>query len=183
MAKVEINAIVKALETKTDFEKTKIAMLVDEIRSLSEQLAEEEKAERPPKFKKKLMAIRAAVADGVTISEFVFKVPECMEPEELFAAISAAAFDYNDNQKIEARKVRNIIEAVTYLKPKCFKPYYIQLLTKEELALEDTPIEFVDRLDTEAFMKKMAASVEDKTKVTEQDATATAVSPKVKEIE
>ena len=43
MAKIELGAIVKALESNTDFDTTKIAMIVEEIRSLSEQIQQTNK--------------------------------------------------------------------------------------------------------------------------------------------
>ena len=157
MAKIEVSAIVKALETNTDFDPTKIAMLVEEIRSISERIQQDNKDvdEQKVKYKKQIVALNARPDIESPITEFILRIPECMDDNELLGAISAVAYDFNDAQKKEASKVRNIGEALTYIKPKFFKPYHIQILTKEEIAMIEHEGEFVDRLDIEVFNRKL----------------------------
>ena len=158
MAKIELGAIVKALESNTDFDTTKIAMIVEEIRSLSEQIQQTNKEaddQLKLKYKKQLVALNARPDVTSPITEFILRIPECMTEDELLGAISAVAYDFNDLQKKEAAKVRNIGEALTYIKPKLFKPYHIQVLTKEEVAMIEHQGEFVDRLDLETFTQKL----------------------------
>lgn len=161
MAKIELGAIVKALESNTDFDTTKIAMIVEEIRSLSEQIQQTNKDaddQLKLKYKKQLVALNARPDVTSPITEFILRIPECMTDDELLGAISAVAYDFNDLQKKEASKVRNIGEALTYIKPKLFKPYHIQVLTKEEVAMIEHQGEFVDRLDLETFTQKLTQS-------------------------
>lgn len=170
MAKIDTAIISQVLRNQGITDDSQIANMIEQMRVLAEEEQQQQEANNSNKYKKRIAVIQARpyILDTESPIEnftvFLLRVPAIMTDEEVVKAISLVAYEFNNRQTSEARKVRNIGEALTYLKPKQFKAAHIQLISKNEefpiIPLNDNEGNFSEALNIEEFESRLYNSTE-----------------------
>lgn len=165
MAKIDTTIISQVLRSQGIIDDSQIANMIEQMRVLAEEEQQQQEANNNNKYKKRIAVIQARpyVLDTESPVEnftvFLLRVPAIMSDEEVVKAISLVAHEFNSRQTSEARKVRNIGEALTYLKPKQFKAAHIQLISKNEefpiIPLNNNEGNFTEALNLEEFESRL----------------------------
>lgn len=165
MSKIDTTIISQVLRNQGITDDSQIANMIEQMRVLAEEEQQQQEANNSNKYKKRIAVIQARpyVLDTESPVEnftvFLLRVPAIMTDEEVVKAISLVAHEFNDRQTSESRKVRNIGEALTYLKPKQFKAAHIQLISKNEefpiIPLNNNESNFTEALNIEEFESRL----------------------------
>lgn len=170
MAKIDTTIISQVLRSQGITDDSQIANMIEQMRVLAEEEQQQQEANNNNKYKKRIAVIQArpyildteSPVENFTV--FLLRVPAIMSDEEVVKAISLVAHEFNSRQTSESRKVRNIGEALTYLKPKQFKAAHIQLISKNEefpiIPLNNNEGNFTEALNLEEFESRLYNSPE-----------------------
>lgn len=180
MAKIDTTIISQVLRSQGITDDSQIANMIEQMRVLAEEEQQQQEANNSNKYKKRIARIaviqaRPYILDTESPIEnftvFLLRVPAIMSDEEVVKAISLVAYEFNNRQTSEARKVRNIGEALTYLKPKQFKAAHIQLISKNEefpiIPLNNNESNFTEALNLEEFESRLYNTTEQTNNQTE----------------
>lgn len=177
MAKIDTTIISQVLRNQGITDDSQIANMIEQMRVLAEEEQQQQEANHSNKYKKRIAVIQARpyILDTESPIEnftvFLLRVPAIMSDEEVVKAISLVAYEFNNRQTSEARKVRNIGEALTYLKPKQFKAAHIQLISKNEefpiIPLNNNEGNFTEALNLEEFESRLYNTTEQTNNQTE----------------